>query len=196
MLAWVVNFTCIPHLFGQASQPPEFRPYTDGPLTARDYQAPVPEDRGGLDAFTTTELRFSFECRTYRSGRRVRAWSTSIDIYAVVIPAESWNRKLEDKRLLDHEQGHFDLAQIAALQAQRHFADSPRLVGVASNEDLAAAEVRKQLERQLQAFVDKLRTEHHQYDKITRHGQIRGEQDEQRRRQRDQIKELSGEGTR
>ena len=193
MLVWAMSFAFAPYLLGQENQAREFRPYSDGPLTVRDYQAPVPEKRGGLDAFTTTDLRFKFQYRTNRSGRRVRAWTTTIDVYAVVVPAKSWNRKLQDKRLLDHEQGHFDLAQIAALQAQRDFATSARLVGVASGEDQAVADVRQQLERQMQVLVDKLRAEHNEYDKSTRHGQIRGEQDEQRRRHREQIKKLSEE---
>ncbi len=178
-------------LLAEEDQVPRFRRYSTGALTAKDYQAPVPEDRGELDAYTTTDLRFEFEYRTYRSARRVRAWTTTIDVYAVVDRSKSWNQKPNDQRLLDHEQGHFALAHIAALRAQHHFATSGRVSGVASGEEQAVANLQQDLERQVKRFMDELRDENHRYDECTQRGLNRAEQEKHRRNQREQIAALS-----
>jgi hypothetical protein len=99
----VLVFLAAACLIAQEDQTPRFRRYTTGPLTANDYRGPTPEERGELDAYTTTDLHFEFQYRSYRSGRRVRAWTTKIEIYAVVDVSRSWNRKRKDPRLLDHE---------------------------------------------------------------------------------------------
>ena len=169
----------------------ECRVYEEGPLTASDYKMAVPADDQGLDATTTTELRYHYNYRSRITPRRVTAWTTEIRVDAVVIPAKSWNELLQDKRLMDHEQGHFDLTYIAAMQARLHFAQQGRVSAVAATEEQAAEAIRKKIHEQMQAFSVKLFGIHLAYDQQTHHGLKRAEQQAERKKHRDQIEELS-----
>jgi hypothetical protein len=169
----------------------EHRDYVEGPLTADDYLAAVPADRGGLQAMTTADLRVDFHYELEGTKRRLTARLTSINVRAVVIPAKSWNLKPDDPRLLDHEQGHFDLAHIMALRARLHFAREEPMTGKGPTRNQAIADLNRNVERQFRRFVDELQTEQTRYDELTRHGAVRRVQEHHRRQHREQIELLT-----
>jgi len=179
-------------VFSQQNGTAKTRDYSDGPLTAKDFQAPIPGfvRSVGRQALTTTDFRYEFEYRLYRSRRRTTARLSSIHIRAVVILSKSWNRQPGDARLMDHEQGHFDLTYIAVLRARLAFA-SRRMTGGAASDEHAIKNLRQQLDRHFRLLKEELVAAHVEYDEITNHGMKSGPQEEQRNQQRRQIEELT-----
>ncbi len=177
---------------GQQNDAVEYRYYTEGPLTAKDFQAPIPAfvKIPGQVAETNTDIRCEFKYRVYRTRGRSIARLSSIDIRAVVIPRKSWNRQPQNVRLMDHEQGHFDLAHIAALRAQRRLATSRPLSGSGTTPEQAVQDLQQQVDKRLQQIREELLAAHTAYDKVTRHGTVLGPQKEQRESQKKQIEEL------
>jgi hypothetical protein len=177
----------------QQSSADEHRNYADGPLTAKDFRAPIPGfvKFRGQTALTTTDLLYDLKYRLFRSQGRTTARLSSISFQAVVIPSQSWNRIPEHVRLMDHEQGHFDLTYIASLRARSGFPASRRLTGSGANDEQAIKELRQRVADRFRPFTEKLRAAHIEYDEITRHGAALGPQKEQRQRQKQQIEELT-----
>lgn len=168
------------------------RVYESGPLTPQDFQAAVPEERGGLDAWTTSELKFRYRYEAQVRGRRATARITHVEVDAVVVRDQSWNRLPQDEALMDHEQGHFDLTQIAALEARLHFARH-RIVRTSATAQRATEMVEGELNRKMQEFIQELTERHEEYDRVTDHGRIASRQREQRRLQQQQLDRLSRE---
>jgi hypothetical protein len=77
------------------------------------------------------------------------------------------------------------------LRAQDHFANAGPLRTVGSSEDQVVANLRQEFHRKMKEFVDALNDEHYRYDELTHHGLKRGEQNKQRRIQREQIETLT-----
>lgn len=170
------------------------RSYSTGPLTLADYQATPPNDRRGLDAFTTTEIRFNYNYRTRVTQRRATAYLTELNIDAVVLPSKSWNTRPSDVRLTDHEQGHFDITYIKSLRARLELArmkkKGKRLYSTGTTAQAAIDGLKHKTEGLMQPFLDTLLEEQHEYDRVTNHGLRRGPQAEQRRDQLETIKTL------
>jgi hypothetical protein len=143
-----------------------------------------------LDAWTTTDLVYRLEYQTRITNRIVSVWTTRVTVEAVVIPGKSWNRRPDDVVLMDHEQGHFDLSQIAALRARIHFAPQ-RITSTGATADVAASNLDNEIQRQIREFFDALRLEHEQYDRLTRHGRDESNQREQRRVQLEELAKLT-----
>jgi hypothetical protein len=172
---------------------PPGRSYQDGPLSADDFQA-VPADNSPLTACTMTDLRWDYCYQYQRTGRTVSAFLKELTIDAVVVASQSWNRRPGDKRLLDHEQGHFDLAWVAALQARRHFAEeyqTRKLTATGATSALAFESLRRKVEQELRAAQERLIASHAEYDRVTRHGLDRAAQAEQRKSQFAAIEKLT-----
>jgi hypothetical protein len=165
------------------------RSYEAGPLGPGDFQAAVPEDDQGLDALTTTDLRYRYRYETRSAGHRASAWVTQFEVEAVMIPRESWNRHPENLTLMDHEQGHFDLAQISALRARLHFAPQ-RIVSNAATVEQAVSNVENEIQQQMEKFFEELRRQNQEYDRLTDHGRRDASQREQRRHQQQQLADL------
>lgn len=166
------------------------RIYESGPLTPQDFQAPVPVERDGLDAWTTSELKFRYGYETQVRGRRATARITHVDVDAVVVRDQSWNRLPHDEDLMDHEQGHFDLTQIAALEARLYFARQ-RLVRTAATPQRATEMVEDELNRKMQEFIQESKLRHDDYDQVTNHGRTASHQQEQRLLQQQQLERLT-----
>jgi hypothetical protein len=168
----------------------EQRVYETGPLTARDFQAEIPADDRGLDAWTTTDLVYRFQYETRFTSRLASVWITQVTVEAVVIPGKSWNRSPNDAPLMDHEQGHFDLTQIAAMGARLHFAEQ-RIATTAATAEAAARNLDNEVQRQMREFFEVLRGEHEEYDRLTRHGREATAQSKQRRIQQEELAKLT-----
>ena len=168
----------------------EQRVYETGPLTRGDFQADIPAEDRGLDAWTTSDLKYRYRYEVRVAGRRATAWVTQVDVDAAVIPSESWNRQPDNLSLLDHEQGHFDLTQIAALQARLHFAQQ-RITRNAPSVEAAVRSIETELQQKMGQSLDELRRQHEEYDRLTNHGRVSSRQLEQRRLQQQQRANLT-----
>ncbi len=174
----------------QPAEADQQRIYESGPLTPQDFQAEIPAEDGGLDAWTTSELKFRYRYETQVRGRRATTRITLVEVDAVVVRDQSWNRRPQDQGLMDHEQGHFDLTQIAALEARLDFARN-RIVRTAATPQQATEMVEAEWHRKMQEFIQELKLRHEQYDRLTNHGRIAASQQEQRRLQHQQLDRLT-----
>ncbi len=174
----------------QPAEADQQRIYESGPLTPQDFQAEIPAEDGGLDAWTTSELKFRYRYETQVRGRRATAVITLVEVDAVVIRDQSWNRLPQDQELMDHEQGHFDLTQIAALEARLYFARN-RILRTAATPQRAIEMVEAEWNRKMQEFIQELKLRHEEYDRLTNHGQMASSQREQRRLHQQQLDRLT-----
>jgi hypothetical protein len=108
------------------------RPYADGPLTAADFSGKRPAQSPvnmGIEMVANTECEVRYEYRSTVEQKGQNPWTarmSSFECTAVIVPEKCWNAQPESRRILDHEQGHFDLAEIAARRAQQHFSGLAR----------------------------------------------------------------------
>lgn len=178
------------------------RRYSDGPLTANDFGATVPDPRPRengvqLEAFTFVDIAYDFRYRSQDSASRTRLTLKSIEVYAVVHRSKSWNLRESSKDLLDHEQGHFDLAAIFALRMQLDFdkqLDEGRgITTTGANEKDAALAMRRDIDRLIRAASEEMVKANQEYDRVTAHGSRRAAQQRERRKQIDELTRLVGE---
>lgn len=202
--AWAIAWwlaTVVSTAAAQApAQPPDgTRNYETGPLTQRDFAATAPDDNLQLAAFTTSDLHFNFAYRYQSVPGRVTATLSEMEVLAIVIPGKSWLRRTLDVRLLDHEQGHFDLTYIAALRQRIHFAKmlrgrmQDRLSAVGTDLNMAVEALRKKVAAHLQEACQTLLVDQTEYDRVTQQGLKPDTQAEQRRQQKETIQSLLAE---
>ena len=179
----------------EISVPP--RRYQEGPLTVRDFRGKVPrnvKDKvNSLLAFTKTDFRYSWKLTFSRRNRKHYLTATTIDLYSVMLPQHSWNRAPRDRRLLDHEQGHFDITEVQIRKAilQLKDASSRRLFRSSGNSRARAVRrFEENLTRFLEPFVTASRKQHELYDKVTTHGRNRAAQDHERSKQKRELQRL------
>src|SRR5690349_7971199 len=104
-----------------ADEPKEaaHRRYHDGPLTAEDFQA-EPDEAKAWAAWTSADILYRYSYRYREQNKQVMVTLTEIEVFAVLERDKSWTRRPSDPLHLDHEQGHFDITHLHALQAQQH----------------------------------------------------------------------------
>ena len=171
------------------------RRYEDGPLTAADYQGVPPEDSGRLLAWTTTDLRYHYRCQYNWTDQRAEAFLTEITIDAVLVPSRSWLKRASDRRLMDHEQGHFDLTMIATLRARVYFAEQlskRRLQVTARTQEETLVALKNKVAEEMKPFLDGMAAEQAEYDRVTHHGTIPEQQARHRETQLEALKSLNG----
>lgn len=163
------------------------RRYSEGRLIITDFDMDPPEDRDNLDAMLATQVRIHFDYRC-KYGRRygggAKAELTRLDVFAVVRPKDSWIATPDDRRLIDHEQGHFDIAQIAAISARLHMHEqwkAGKLKARADDSEAAIAKLRDNIQAEMQPFYAKLKKAQKQYDDVTSHGRRFRAQRDQRK---------------
>jgi hypothetical protein len=165
------------------------RTYADGPLAPADFRAAVPEpqpvkDGVKLRAMTDVEIRYTTRYRWDEPmPGNVSARLTRFDSQAVLLPDKCWNKEPDDLRLLDHEQGHFDITEINSRRAQKRFdqliADQG-LLGYGSDERSAVADLDKKVHDEMQKIFDRERDEQIKYDRASNHGRNFAAQAKQR----------------
>src|SRR5688500_17525432 len=111
---WSIIFSLALAAEPAPSPKPTPRRYEAGPLTSADFAAPPPADRRDLLANTHTALEYAVQYRGTTSAQGTRVFATRLEVYATLTPSKSWNAAAADARLLDHEQGHFDITQLHA----------------------------------------------------------------------------------
>jgi hypothetical protein len=170
------------------------RKYEEGPLTAADFRA-EPQDIPAAAAKTATQLGHDFRYRYKSTARNTTVTLESITIEAYIRRNRSWNRKPDDKALLDHEQGHADIAQIHCLQARlafRKLQRGPGLSVTASSLKEATAALERELDKLMAVYEQAACDADAEYDRETRNG-LGGKQAEWRRVQRETIEQLEAQ---
>jgi hypothetical protein len=182
----------------RAEDPPTERRHNAGPLTKEDFQAAVPDPLPRVGRFepvahTDTDIRFQMQYRYRHLRRGAEATLTDIDIYAVLLPGKSWLSPRGEK-IIDHEQGHFDITQMyaldACLQLKKRLHEGNPLVGKGANRDEAAGDLNRQIVELLRPVCDRVVTAQQEYDRQTNHGQIAGGQAAHRKQQLELLGEL------
>jgi Bacterial protein of unknown function (DUF922) len=176
--------------------PAKLRKYADGPMTAADFQGTPPraapvKDNITMVANTMCVVRYSYRLRT--NSERDGTWTarlTHFECFSAIEPERCWNSVPESPRVLDHEQGHFDLAEIFARRLQRRF-DELMAGKNASASGLTERVARESLEKELKKIADDtyeaLTEAHATYDNQTRHGTRPRAQREHRRWQQQEL---------
>jgi hypothetical protein len=160
-----------------------FRPYEQGPLQPADYQAVKPANHPH-HASTHVGLKYHYEYETRTLGNVAEAWLTKMSLKSVVNQTKSWNERLADRKLLMHEQGHFDITEAMRRRAASYWARELRRVRArAGSTEEATRLLGKQVKREMQPFFDRLLLLQKQYDQDTNHGRSESQQ----RRWREQV---------
>jgi len=168
------------------------RPYGDGPLSAADYRCPPPNplpQKNGvqLSAMTFTSLHYNTRYRWREvQPEKFEVRLTHFDIVAEVDRRQSWTIRPTDERLLDHEQGHFDVSELNARRIQKKFNElisSGAVVGHGSDEATAVADMDQQVDSRVHDFLAQERKQQDQYDITTHHGTYHKSQAEERQKQ-------------
>jgi hypothetical protein len=169
------------------------RPYDDGPLTADDFRGKPPEDSVAA-AKTATQFSFDFKYRYKLTARGTTVTLDRITITACIRRDQSWNRYPDNMRLLDHEQGHADIAQIHCLQARLAFrkslAKGQGLSATASSLNEAVASLERAIHRDIASFEKAAQDADAEYDRETANG-VGANQREWRRVHAETLKELA-----
>lgn len=174
------------------------RPYREGPLTAGDFRArpPAPnsEDPNREHAAwirTRLEYRFQTFRRVDRNG--VTLSLAKFEAEAAIIRDQSWLREPND-RVLTHEQGHFDVMQIIALewtsQQRAAIAKGDALQVRRDTLEEANDEMDRLLRKQFAERLEQSDTENEYYDVFTKHGREDDKQTEYHRVQARRLEEL------
>ena len=173
MLGWMLmQATCLLLAAGVAVAE-SARKVDAGPLTADDFRGDVPADARG-DANTKTELQFTYRYEYRVLGGRTTVTMVSVVVDAYVLQEESWNRLPDNMSLLDHEQGHADIAWIQCLKARLAVREKmQRRRGwrvAATSLDEAVAMLDAELSEMMQAFQQEGQEADAAYDRDTQHG--------------------------
>lgn len=168
------------------------RHYDAGPLTADDFRGEPPE-RAVAAAKTSTQFVFDFKYRYKSNAKNTTVTLDSITIDAYIRRDQSWNRDPTNKSLLDHEQGHADIAQIHCLRARLEFRKKlikgPNISVTASSLKEAIAALDREVRKEMAAVEQANRDADAEYDRETRSG-LGPKQAEWRRVQIETIQQL------
>ena len=180
---------------GHAAAADQTRPYDDGPLQEDDFRGKPPETSTAA-AKTVTQFAFEFTYRYKTTARLTTATLDQITITACIRRDQSWNRYPDDKRLMDHEQGHADISQIYCLKARHGFrkklAKGSGVSATASSLSEAAAALDREVRKEMAVFEEAARDADAEYDRHTANG-LGGKQAEWRRVQVETLKQLEAE---
>ena len=171
------------------------RRYDAGPMTADDFRGEAP-DTVIAAAKTSTQFLFDFKYRYKSNAKNTTVTLDSITIDAFVRRDQSWNRDPTNKTLLDHEQGHADIAQIHCLRAKLEFrkklTKGPNISATASSLKAAIAALDREVRKEMAEVEQANREDDAEYDRETRSG-LGPKQAEWRRVQVETIKQLETE---
>jgi hypothetical protein len=176
------------------------RPYADGPLTAADLAGKPPERSPvnlGIEMVARTECQVQYDYRFTGAKTGSDEWTVRLSRFtckAVLVPEKCWNTMPGSPRVLDHEQGHFDLAEIFARRTQQHF-DRLMADRKAKATGMDSRSARKALENDIKKAMaevyESLNKAQKTYDEETRHGTSRRAQAAHREWQRAELNKLA-----
>ncbi len=152
----------------------------DARLQWEDFQGPVDASASAERvAMTAASLSWGYTYGLERGGGRCDYRITSVDVRAIFNRQDSWIRPgHETQRVLEHEQGHFDITQLFKLKLETLASE---LVGVrrtCEGNTVAAASqyAERDAARAVSDVADRIWSEHvaaqETYDDQTRHGTV------------------------
>ncbi|MCG8586185.1 MAG: hypothetical protein MI757_15870 [Pirellulales bacterium] len=168
------------------------------PLATGEFQGSRGDAPDKYLAYTSTTIRYNIRYRHQSNGRTVSAWLSAADVYAVFLPKDSWWDAPSDNRsLLDHEQGHFDITQAIALEfqldVQRQLARGKAMLVTARDVETATAALQAKFAKLKDSYEQRMQAEHARYDRVTDNGIAPRPQAAERRRQREAIRRAQSE---
>ena len=169
------------------------RRYGDGPLKREHFKAPVPSD-STLDAVVYTRLNYSYKFRSSAKDGAVELTCTTIVCCSEQMPDRSWMRDSAKSELLDHEQGHLDLAEVVARKAEarlRYLVRTGKLKAQGTTKEAAEAALARTVRAQFMPFDRELTSVNDEYDRVTSHGRDKDAQKAERRSQKRLVRKLS-----
>lgn len=183
-------------LITSEEETPRWRAYADGPLQATDFKLDAPasrtEQEAKHEAMIYLDIRVDYRYSTSTGAGKVTLKPEKISVWAAMDLSRSWfsSSAKRPMALLDHEQGHFDLHEVAARKLQRDLdaqLAGAKLKYTARTEQEAVQKFKTQLQKwtttaaqdAIQASVD--------YDNLSGHGKVAEQQQELRQLQ---IREL------
>ncbi len=178
-----------------AEPPKSERRYDQGPLKHNEFRKDA-EDAIPGRAKTMARVMYSYRTQIERKGpERFQVQLTSLDAYSVFLPKESWWSYRNSIALLDHEQGHFDIAEITArrleLAVRQAIKKGQSIGGFGKTLKQANAELSKKLQRVIDIANEQSVEENADYDRKTLHGARVGSQAEYRRIQKLTLEKLA-----
>jgi hypothetical protein len=174
------------------------RAYAVGPLEPKDFAGRPPEKTPvnlGIEMVANTEcqVHYSYQSSLAQRGETWTARIVKFESEAVIVPEKCWITTPDSRRVLDHEQGHFDLAEIAARRAQKHFdglIGDPTSTLSAGDKRAVQRALDSRIKKTMKEVYDSLETAQKTYDEETRHGTALVPQLRHRRWQRAELEKL------
>ena len=168
------------------------KPYQEGKVQGDDFEGAVPkklpvEDGVTIKAKTEAYVGYEYGADVTKKGDKYTYTPNNVETEAGMDKKKSWNSDKKDADLLDHEQGHVDLAEIARRRAQAEINEKTKkgeLKGVGSTEAEAKADLEAKLDEIITRNRDNLDKE---YDDTTKHNTKAKEQAEERKKQQDLL---------
>lgn len=163
------------------------RAYSLGPLKAEEFKGQVEPDSKDR-ANTATRVSYQFQLGFYQVGSQATVTVKSLTLETVFLPDDSWYGPNAPAGLLDHEQGHFDIAEIharrAALEWERDRRAGKLLSATGNTRQAAQQAVMDKLNELRQTIDARIAQENTEYDRLTRHGLSSADQSEIRKIQK------------
>jgi hypothetical protein len=175
VVASILSLNVLTVSFAAAQEPDsKSRRYEQGPLVKKDYQGAAPDTIKIFSASTEIEVRYDYRYQIHLKDQRFQIYVTDIEVYSIMLQKKSWNRQLYNVRLLDHEQGHFDIGEIFALKTKLEFAKQMkakrRFFSVGKSRAAVIANLKETLNHQFTHSVSEMKAEQIEYDDATNHG--------------------------
>lgn len=166
----------------------KLRRYDQGPLKLSEFRRNTKDSIRGR---ANTMTRVMYEYKTYAKQTKPKHFEVelrSMKVYSIFLPEASWWNHPPSDALLDHEQGHFDIAEITARRLQASFRKALKSGKTIRGLGRSLEAAQKQLEAKLQKVIDLANKqsleENQEYDSLTRHSVLVSAQAEYRRIQK------------
>ena len=180
-----------------AASPSKQRRYDQGPLKYSEFRQNSKDSMPG-HAQTIAQVMYQYKTFIKQTARdRFEVRLTSLETYSVFLRSQSWWNHPESEELLDHEQGHFDIAEISARRLELSFRETLKngkpIRGTGKSKRAANYDLEQKLQKVFDLANEQSLDENRQYDQQTRHGARHGQQSEFRRIQKLTLEKLAKE---
>ena len=169
------------------------RTYDQGPLRREEFLG-KPDRSSNGKAYTATRIEFKYEYIVARRGSIYEAKLKSFSVVSKFLPESSWWKGGANADLLDHEQGHFDIAQEMALRLRLQYQRAVKKGSVPSAKAATSAKAIRALANRLEKIMEsankQVKASDEEYDSSTSHGTRFGTQAEFRRVQSATLERL------
>ncbi len=180
--AWLLLLTLLTTGVLAEEKQTKLRRFADGPLRIEEFKGKP--DRLSGDAYTANRVDFKYDYVLTGKGGRVEARLKTFEAYSLFLRESSWWKSSAREFLLDHEQGHFDIAEAAARRAQlgfdKVFAEKKVIRAYGATKEEAIKKLSDKISRVMKVANEQATEDNREYDAITSHGMRPRIQAEQR----------------